>query len=259
MGLTKSQKKEMQNPYVINPAITMLTMTTPDDFFNTVGIEAVKDGFINRFIICISDAQRTLGKRTEFIAVPESIIAWEKEIKIRRGNGDESCLINPSIVTLNFSEKCSALQKDFDQYCMDAMNANEKFGLEAISGRSAEMALRLSLIIALSENPNATEITATHTAQAIGWVKYNLNRLVKELKTSVSGSKHEGGKKEILKALRACGGISLTDMFKRPPFSKYERKILNEMLSELYDSELATKEIEQKEGAGNRKTIWKAL
>ena len=43
-----------------NPAITLLTMTTPDTLFRTLDMGAIKDGFVNRFLVSISDAERVV-------------------------------------------------------------------------------------------------------------------------------------------------------------------------------------------------------
>jgi len=259
IGMNAAQKKELQNQYVTCPAITMLTMTTPEDFFNTINMDAIKDGFINRFIVCISDAERSLPNDREPMEVPESIINWERHIAERRGTSDESAVISPKIIKVPFTIDCNDIQRDFHQYCIDTANKNEQFGLAEISGRSAEMAYRLALIIALSEDPNAQKVEATHMKEAVKWVKFCLERMIKELKESVSSSNHEGAKKEILKALRKSNGVSKSEMFKRPPFSKYERKNLNEILSELMDAELIEEVTEEKQGAGRKKTIWRAL
>lgn len=259
IGMNNAQKKDLQNQTVICPAITLLAMTTPEDFFSTIGAEAIKDGFINRFIICISDAKREMPLSKEPMDVPESIINWAQKIADRRGLSGESSVLEPVVHMINFAFECYDIQKKFQQYCIDIANKNEQFGLAEISGRSAEMSYRLALIIALSENPNTDKIEAHHQEQAINWVKFNLERLISELKSSVSNSNHEASKKEILKALRQSNGVSKSDMFKRPPFSKYGRKILDEILSELLEAELVTEEIEEKTGAGRRKTIWKAI
>jgi phage/plasmid primase-like uncharacterized protein len=260
IGMSAAHKKELQNQYVINPAITLLSMTTPDDFFNTINIDAIKDGFINRFIICISDAERALPNEKEPLEVPDSIINWAGKIRERRGQSDESPVLEPKIITIPFNFDCNAVQAEFHKYCLECANKNERFGLSEISGRSAEMAYRLALIIALSENPNAERVQAHHMEKAIAWVKFNLERLIANLKMHVSTSMHEANKKEVLNALRqAKDGVTKSAMFKRPPFSKYERKVLDNILSELAEAELITDEVENKEGAGRRAVVWKAM
>ncbi|QDP62919.1 MAG: hypothetical protein Unbinned5081contig1002_24 [Prokaryotic dsDNA virus sp.] len=260
IGMTNAQKKELQNQTVSCPAITLLSMTTPDDLFGTIGVDAVKDGFINRFIICVSDAERSMPVDKEPMKVPESIINWESKIKKRKGLSEESPVIDPNVIYIPFDDDCLDVQNKFHKECIDYANKNEKFGLAEISGRSAEMAYRLALIIALSENPDTESISAEHMQQAINWVKYNLERLIKELKTNVSSSKHEAAKKEILKALRASKkGVTKTRMFKQPPYSKYERKVLDEILSELREAELIVDETEKREGAGRPTIRWRSV
>ena len=259
IGMSDKQRKELQNQYVVCPAITLLAMTTPEDFFNTIGTDAIKDGFVNRFIICISDVGREVPKDREPIEVPESIVNWEQLIRIRRGASDENPIIEPKTITIPFDFGCTAIQQNFHRYCIDVANNNEQFGLAEISGRSAEMAYRLALIIALSDNPNTSKIEPEHMSQAVNWIKFNLDRLVSELKANVASSEHEASKKDVLKALRKIDGIYKSDMFKRPPFSKYERKVLNAILSELLEAELITEITEEKEGAGRRRTMWRAV
>ena len=259
-GVTKAQKEELQNQYVTCPAITLMGMTTPDDFFETIDRAAIKDGFINRFIVCISDAKRAMPKHREPMEVPESILAWERIIDERKGVTEESPVVEPNVDVIPFNSDCLDIQNEFQQYCIDIANKNEKFGLSEISGRSAEMAYRLALIIALSYNPVCKEVEGWQMQESVNWVKFNLDRMVSELKANVSSSTHEAAKKEILKALRTRkNGISKTRMYKDTPFSKYPRKDLDGILSELFDAELITNEVAESKNGGRKKTIWRAV
>lgn len=261
IGLTKDKKKEMANQYVINPAVTLMAMSTPDDLFKTIDVSSIKDGFLNRFIICVSDAQRTMREHKEPIDVPQSIIEWDAKIKERIGEDIDTPMEEPKPVIIPFSLDSMANQKVFDQYCIDMANDLDIFGMAEIPNRSNEMAMRLALIIALSKNPKAELVTAEDVDAAIGWVKYNLDKLVKRLKMSVSSSEHEANKKEILSALRNIGeaGITWSMMQKRAPFSRHKQKDLREILVSLKDGNLAMDEPHQTGGKGRPTTLWKAI
>lgn len=260
IGLTESKKKELANQFVVNPAITMLAMSTPDDLFKNMSIGAIADGFLNRFVICISDAERTIREHKEKIEVPQSIINWAGKIKARYGAQDASAIEAPEDVLLMFTREAVKAQEVFQQYCIDQANALDTFGMAEITGRSNEMAMRMALIIALSEDPNAEKITEDHMGQAIDWIKFNSDRLIKRLKMSISSSDHEADKKEVLGALRAMGnkGMTWSDMQKRNPYSKFKARDLRDILSALVDAELIMSE-PFSQGRGRPTTIYKAI
>ena len=259
--LSKDKRKELAEMKVVNPAITFVTMTTPDDFFNTITAQAVKDGFLNRFVICLSDATRTIREHKESIDVPETIINWIHTINARAGGGEEIASEEPNnLQKLIFSIDAMMLHNDFEKFCIDKANEMDKFSLSEMSGRSNEMAMRIALIAALADNPHATLIEAKHSLFAISWIKFNLLRLIEKLKLSVSGSEHEGQKKEVLQAIRdkAEKGITWVDMQKRPPFSKYKARDLKEILQALTESDLIAEE-GFVSGRGRPTKIYKAI
>lgn len=255
IGLTESKKEELANQYVINPSLTLLAMSTPDDFFNNIGEQSIKDGFINRFIICVSDAQRQQRQYKSPLDVPSTIIDWDLAIKERHGNEEEFSTEEPKKIQIPFTMECIERQKLFEQKCIDLANELEEFSLEDVPMRANEISMRMALIIALSENPECTKIEPRHIDLATDWVDYNLRKTVKTLKMSISGSQFEADKKLILKALRNRK-ITRSDMHKRAPFSQFKTRELNEILQALLESGLAI--TETIETAGRPKIIWTA-
>lgn len=240
--LTKERRKELVNKEVVNPAITLLSMSTPDDLFQNMDISAIKDGFLNRFIICISEAERALREHKEWVDLPESIIKWHDVIKERRGTSIEDGLQEPTVIKINFTIDALEMQRQFQQFCIDKANELEKYSMAELPGRSNEMAMRLSLIVALSRDPHTEIITAEDMAWSIEWVKYHMLNLVEKLKMTISSSEFEGWKKECLAAFRAAGenGVSVKEMHKTQPFAKYRKKDRQEIVESLIEAELIT-------------------
>lgn len=261
VGQTKDRKKELANQIVVAPAITLLGMATPDDMFSTIDVRSIKDGFLNRFIICVSDVERQKRVHKENLDVPQTIIEWHDKIRTRRGDLIETATEAPVPVTLVFTSEALALSDEFQQFCIDTANSLENYGMAEITGRSNEMAMRLSLIVALSRDPMSESICADDMRWSIEWVKYNLRVLVERMKLSVASSEHEGFKKELLKAMRERGdaGITWSQMQKQTPFSKHKTKELKEMLQALLDAELAVNEPYQSGGKGRPTQLWKAI
>lgn len=248
-------KQAMKNRHVYNPSITLIGMTTPDTFFNSIDKGAIKDGFINRFIISISDAERQVRHHRPHVPVPQRIIEWIAAVQDRYGKHHSAS--EPSeAITLEFSEEAYAEQIKFQEFCIGQANELERFGMAEITGRANEIAMRIALIAALSDNPYAEAIELKHMQWGIDYVKYNLLRIINPFKMKMSGSDYEAQKKIVLAALRDAGerGVTWRDMQKTEPYSAIKQKDLKEILQALIDADLAAMEAHKIEGARGRPT-----
>lgn len=258
MTLKKDQADTLKNRVVYNPAVTILSMTTPVTFFNEVGIESIKDGFINRFIVSISDTKKDIRKHKPMLQTPQRIIDWANAINTRVQNSHIAAE-PPEMVTLNFTDAANNVQEDFQRYCIEQSDKLEKFGMAELSGRTNEMAMRISLIVALSRNPNAELIEKEDIEWACKYMRRCLEQTISALKMNVSGSEYEGHKKEILNALRESSPewIRRTNMNKMQPYSKHKTKDLNEILDALVDS--GTVEEQSCSGVGRPTKQYRAI
>lgn len=259
MTLKKDQAAELKNRQVFNPSITLLTMTTPETLFRTLDMGAIKDGFVNRFIISVSDAQRAVRKHMQPIPVPMRISEWIMDVTKRHGRLHSAA--DPAMtVVLEFSDDAICIQNEFQQYCIDKANYLERFGMAELPGRSNEMAMRISLIVALAENPGALVISGPDMAWAVKYIKSCLEITIEKLKVSISSSQFEGDKKEILADLRDRGaeGITWTAMQKNAPYSRHKQKDLREILIALRDADLAADE-PFTQGRGRPTIKWMAI
>lgn len=253
MTLKKDAADALKNRVVYCPALTVVAMTTPGTFFKTINMDSVKDGFINRFLILISDAEREIRAHKPPIDVPESIVAWINSIN-HRGGTIHTATDNPQCVIIPFSQRALDLQNEFQRFCIDMANALEKYGMEELPGRAAEIAMRVSLIVALSKNPKAEIIDDLDMIWAINYVKTLLETTVRKLKMSVSHTDYEASKKEILQAIRdrSPDGIRRGEMSKAAPFAKHKKRDLDELLDDLVLSELVVCEFTDNSGKAGR-------
>jgi phage/plasmid primase-like uncharacterized protein len=260
MTMKKADADTVKNRMVYNPAITLLGMTTPDTLFKTLDMGAIRDGFVNRFIISISDAERAVRQHKPPLDVPQRIVDWINAVTERHGKShigmDES-----DAIALTFTQDAINAQNDFQQYCVDQANYLERFGMAELPGRSNEMAMRLALICALSENPNATEVNQRHMKWGIDYIKACLEKTIEKLKVSISSSEFEGAKKEILADLRNRkeDGMTWSAMQKNAPYSRHKQKDLKEILQALKDADLACDEPYTSTKGGRPTVKWIAL
>jgi len=260
MTLKKEQAEATKNRHVYNPAITIVGMTTPSTLFKTLDMGAIRDGFFNRFIVSISDAQRAVRKHKPPIDVPDRIIKWIHNV-IARNDHIHICSEPATPIVLEFTTEAIELQNEFQEYCVKKANYLERFGMEELTGRSNEMAMRIALIYALSRDYKAYEINADDMKWSIGYVKNCLEETIERLKISISHSSFEHQKKEILADLRnrSPDGITWAQMQKTPPYSQHKPKDLKEIMQSLKDADLAGDEIYINEKGGRPTTKWIAL
>jgi phage/plasmid primase-like uncharacterized protein len=261
MTLKKEAAEVVKNRHVYNPSITLLAMTTPDTLFKTLDMGAIKDGFINRFIINISDTERSVRRHKPPVDVPQRILNWIAAVTARH---DKTHIASEpaSPILLDFSTEALELQEVFGQFCVDTANALDRFGMAELPGRSCEMAMRISLICALSRNSQAKEITGPDMEWAIRYIKSCLEKTIMKLKISISHSDFERHKKEILADLRSKeqDGMTWAAMQKSAPYSQHKPKDLKEILQSLKDADLIIDESAAASGKGGRPTIlWRAL
>jgi phage/plasmid primase-like uncharacterized protein len=260
MTLKKDAAKELRDRMIYNPSLTLLTMTTPSTLFQTLDMAAIKDGFVNRFLIHISDAKREVRRHKPPIDVPISISNWCNIVDNRNGR---IFLANEPVeaVTIPLSQGAEDAQFEFQQYCIDLANELDAFGMAEITSRANEVAMRMSLIYALSENPDATIISRNHIEWCIKYVKMCLNDTIDRLKFKISHSEFEQDKKQVLQALRdiAPQGITWSQMQKEAPYSAHRPKDLKEILEALKDAELIGDEQYKPTGGGRPSIRWVAL
>lgn len=246
MTLSKEQAEKLKERTIYNPAITVLGMTTPSTFFEAVDMSAVKDGFINRFLISISDAERSIRVHKEPIETPESIKRWVRLVN-DRSNASNDASVKAEPIRLDFTPDALDAQEEFQRYCIGLADKLEQFGMEELSGRSNEIALRIALICALSKDPHAKIVDGDDVRWAIEYVKMNLDKVVSRLKMSVSQSDYEADKKLILQAIRDMSKkgewIKRGLMNKKAPFSRFKKRDLDDILRDLVDAELITEEV----------------
>lgn len=251
MGMARDKADELRKA-IENPAITILAMSTPSTFFESIDHKAIMDGFIGRFIICVSDAKREIRKRVKSIDVPESIKLWINNAMIRSKSDilPDIATDTPHTETIYITENAWEEYKKAAQHFIDQANSLEELKMDDVNNRAHEFVLRLGLICALSKDINTEIVDIDDIKWAFGYIKKAVDRVLSEFKHSVSGSEFESRKKDALLVLRKCSkkGLTLRDMNKKQPFAKWTPKERKEVLEALEEAELVFKEINQSSG-----------
>jgi putative DNA primase/helicase len=259
-GLKKDMIDEL-NRVAKNPAITMLGSTT-HEVLNIFNQKIIADGFINRHIIWWSDKPMQYARDVGINEVPESILQWIDAITLRLGQRVETADEEPQIELLAFESAAIEIYKAYDCEIVDGINGDYgKLGLGDLFVRCAEMALRLSLIIELSRNPNATTITAQSVEEGVQIMRHTSKVTLNKIRRNVAGSEFEKWKLDGLEAIRKKGaeGINFMDMKKTKPFSTLRPRDFNEVIKELLEAELIQTGQRPPNGKGQPKKYYFAI
>lgn len=210
-GMSGAEKKEINDRVIRNPALTLLGITTPDSFFETIGSAAARDGFLNRFLIVESETGPQVSRMVKQLPVPQAVQDWAQAmLALSDGLIDPSSTasagLSPTPVEVALSSAATELFVAFEAECIDLMKKYADTGLMEMFGRTNEIAMRLALCIACGCHEAAPmAVEGPHAAWAIQYVRHHAKRAVERLKTSVADSEFEASKQQVMKALEDAG------------------------------------------------------
>lgn len=228
-------------PRVDKPALTLVGISTPGEFFKSISESLIEQGFVNRILPFIVESKRVavdLKPGRANIIFPETIRAWTKEIWPHAFEFEiDEKSANPTEIPITPS--AYALLNQIEVEIVAQIESLEKNRLEDLPSRNREIVIRLSLICAGLSCSKV--VSDDHVRWSWRLVKYLYIKYISEIKRNISGSDFEEGKMSCLKALRAAGGAGIRPsyMAKTPPWSKFDRRTRNEIIDDLKESELA--------------------
>ncbi|MGD8837103.1 MAG: bifunctional DNA primase/polymerase [Desulfobacteraceae bacterium] len=236
-----SKKNSDTCRFILKPAITILAMTTPSTFYDNISVDQIKDGLLSRFLIHHSTIERQpldlwSTKKDE----PPDLTAWCQALDSRFFGNLNQVMdpeIDPQSVSLKFSPKAKEVLNVFNGYqnqLMGSIGEIEEFG-----GRMVEIAMRISLITALSIDPMAEFISEKATQWAVDYTRYSFEQAIRATQEHMVGSEYEKHLNEVLFAIRSTGanGVTVRDMRRQKPFRKFDKKTLEIILTDLMAGE----------------------
>jgi len=260
--MSKADAEKIAEKTVRNPALTLLAMTTPETFYETVGSAAARDGFLNRFLIVETDIGRQPGRPVQSVEVPQAIIDWAARHAHSEGLVDvQNPSLTPEMTVIPFSPDAHEAFIRFEAECIERMDEYEAHALAEMFGRSNEIAMRVSLLLAVASD--ATTITASMAEQSIDYVRSHGLRVAERLKTAVYDSEFEAVSNQVLVLIRESGPHGITDRELHQRSRKFrgldKRGRLNVLASLEYAEEIAKAEFPSISGRGRSRVAWIAV
>lgn len=268
MGLRPEQRAEMAARCVHRPSLTMLGMTTPKTFYDSLTEAAIEGGFLNRLLIVESTIGRQLSRECDPLDVPDSLVEWCRAVREGQG-GNLSGLDMPADTVpvprvVDFMPEARAAFRAYEAEVLAAMDRLEAEGLSEMEGRSVEKALRIALSLAVSDNVALPFIRLEHAEWAIAYVRYYTNQTIEAVRTHLTGSLFGQWCSATLEAIRKGGARGRTERelakFCRP-FAGLEPRQRAAVLKALADDGLAARVNlgQGPSGRGRERTAWVAI
>lgn len=268
-GMSGAEKKEINDRVIRNPALTLLGITTPDSFFETIGSAAARDGFLNRFLIVESETGPQVSRMVKQLPVPQAVQDWAQAmLALSDGLIDPSSTasagLSPTPVEVALSRAATELFVAFEAECIDLMKKYADTGLMEMFGRTNEIAMRLALCIACGCHEAAPmAVEGPHAAWAIQYVRHHAKRAVERLKTSVADSEFEASKQQVLNLLlkHADRGLTVAEINRSSlRFRGMTQRQQTELLNSLqFVGQACMVEFPPASGRGKKRVAWVAV
>ena len=213
-GLTKDQSERLDR-YVKHPSLTMVGLSTVNDFAEAITFGDVASGFLNRFLIIETDHALPKQRVTRPLPFSERLKDWCRECA--EAHDPEGGLIAgtdghdtpPAPVVVDFSPDALALlDKITDEIHAYRIN-NASAALSDMKSRSRELAMRLSLVIARSCGED--RISAASLQWAHDFVTHYTDRVIRLMEKSMSVNDFHDTCNRTIDAIRHSGLKGVTE------------------------------------------------
>ena len=167
-----------QNVKSVNAvAYSMIGETTPGTFYDSLTSTMMEDGFLSRFNIIEYLGERPDENLNQMLQVPD-------EISNALANIASHCVSivgspNGSVIQLDFEPEAKKLMQDFNKQCDGNIRiAGDDESIRQIWNRAHLKALRVSGVLAASDNHITPRITVEHATWAINTILKDANAML---------------------------------------------------------------------------------
>ena len=259
MAVQEEYKEKMMNRVTYKPAITLVGLSVPKNFYGALNSGRIADGFLNRFVVVESNEPRRVSDLKKYKEPPLNVVNWVNYVRRLKGTLSDASRDNAELdisqTVLEFDKQSEELLQDFAREIIKRQDILEKDNLEPLLSRSKEKAMRLSLLCTLASNADAKKITADVTKWAIDYIRYYDLMFIEACRDKVASSATESKIKQVLSYIRSRNGegISKREVDRHELFRSMKSYEVKEIIERLKNAG-EIQEIEIKVGGKGRPT-----
>ncbi|MDQ0317775.1 bifunctional DNA primase/polymerase [Amorphus orientalis] len=262
-GMTKEQSDaQSKNNKIVRPALSLVTMSVPQKFYEALGEGDVADGFLNRFLIVESPIGRQKTRRIVRAEkwVSDRLIKWaRKRAWATPGEDGEDdidfTLLNdpttaPEPNVIPFSDECQLLLDEMDDEVNERMDRLEASGMDALYARTREIAMRVAVIVAISCESDQIELE--HLKWARDYVFFYHDRMAKLFIDNLGKDATERAGDSVVHYLEKKGDEGAPEHKIRDALRPYFSGMNLQQRREVFDRLIADRRIRPVEKTGSR-------
>ncbi|MCB0252549.1 MAG: bifunctional DNA primase/polymerase [Anaerolineae bacterium] len=212
MSLRKTAATELQDRKVCNPSITLLGLSTPSTFYQSLSGAWVEDGFLSRLLVVESPIGRQVATLKEQAPISSDLADWLMAIG-HPVHGNLAGIVDaadmpPTSRLISFSSGALRLFDAYERENNELMDSLESEGLDVLPGRDVEKAMKISLLVAAA--PNMTVIDDRAATWAIDYVKYCTQQTLKAVREHLHEGDFSAIKQHLIDVVRKGGAKGRT-------------------------------------------------
>jgi hypothetical protein len=197
------------------PCLNLFGVSTPSAFYASLTRAQVDDGLLNRCqVVILPESLPAINENASSLATPAGAIEWAREIRNRPAPGGPTCIngpFNPHRVPFGKGAKTIVDELENESRRVFADHQRRETGLEALTRRWSEQAVKLATVAAGAEDPVEPRITPAVAEWACVYVMHNGRRSMSEFEARVSESPFDTKVKDCLVAFGRAGPEGLTE------------------------------------------------
>ena len=215
MAKSDKEREQLKDRAVHRPSLTMLGMTTPRTFYGALDETSIEGGFLNRLLVVESDLPPRVRGKFERLDVPPAVLEWIATARAPTSGNLSGLDLGPDIVPeprmVGFTLDAEAMFGQFEAECVEEIRALDGDGLADMHGRSAEKAMRLALVVAVSVNATAPIITGDIARWCIRYVRHYTAQTVQAIRQHLHGSEFGRLRADVIESIRKAGERGRTE------------------------------------------------
>ncbi len=246
-GRPKNSEKD-----ILKPCLSMVGISTPDQFKDALDKRSLEGGFINRLITVDTSLDKVIKNYGKKPQVPDWLKDHIKKSHVLRNNADSGCdayaipfeevacktfETEPDLIEIPFSDKAAKRIVEIDELITEKSGDDEL--IANLTVRHLEQSMRMALALTMLDNPEAKEIYVDMLNWCWGFVSYHGDKFIKAHREQPQ-NQFEKDRNEILKAIRKAErqGLTKKELGQIKRFKSLGSKQRNEIIKVLVDDDL---------------------
>jgi len=237
---------------IIKPCLSMVGISTPNQYKDALDKRSLEGGFINRLITVDASQDQVINNLGKTQPPPDWLKSHLKQFYDLRNQGNlghgegaitfedianEAFEVEPDLIEIPFSDSAAKRIIEIDN--LVTLRSGDDELIANLTVRWLEQAMRMALALTILDNPEAKEINVDMLNWCWGVVSYHGDKFIKAHREQPQ-NQFEKDRNEILKAIRKAGlqGLTKKELGQIKRFKSLGGKQRDDIIKVLVDDDL---------------------